>query len=151
MTSPERDTHRAAPPGPAGSSGPGDDESAWASGGTLFAGVLMLVYGALGVLTGIAGIGKDDVYARIGDYVYKFNLTAWGCIHLVLGVLVAVTGWGILKGAEWARATGIALAAVAMVAQFLWLPYSPLWALISLAIGAFIIWALCTNDSADTV
>ncbi|GGV18641.1 DUF7144 family membrane protein [Streptomyces spectabilis] len=143
MTSPERDTWRAAP------SGPADDDSGWATGGTLFAGVLMFVYGILSVLEGIAGIAKDDVYARIGDYVYKFNLTTWGWIHLVLGVLVAVTGWGILKGADWARATGIALAAVAMVAQFLWLPYTPLWALISLAIGAFIIWALCTDGSRD--
>lgn len=111
----------------------------------MFAGVLMLVNGVLGVLAGIAGIAKDDVYARLGDYVYKFNLTTWGWIHLVLGVLIAVTGWGILKGAEWARAAGVALAAVGMVAQFLWLPYTPLWALISLALGAFVIWALCTD------
>ncbi|EPH40389.1 hypothetical protein ABT390_12440 [Streptomyces aurantiacus] len=117
----------------------------WASGGALFAGVLMLVNGVLGVLAGITGIAEDDVYARLGDYVYKFNLTTWGWIHLVLGVLIAVTGWGILKGAEWARGAGIGLAAVGMVAQFLWLPYTPLWALISLALGAFVIWALCTD------
>ncbi|MFD9905076.1 hypothetical protein [Streptomyces sp. NPDC059063] len=118
----------------------------WASAGpSMFAGVLMLVNGVLGVLAGIAGIAEDDVYARIGDYVYKFNLTAWGWIHLVLGVLIAVTGWGVLKGADWARGVGVALAAVGMVVEFLWLPYQPLWALISLAIGAFVIWALCTD------
>ncbi|MFD5696783.1 DUF7144 family membrane protein [Streptomyces lasiicapitis] len=128
--------------GPSGS-------SLWASGGTMFAGVLMLVNGVLGVLAGITGIAKDDVYTRLGDYVYKFNLTTWGWIHLVLGVLIAVTGWGILKGAEWARAAGVGLAAVGMVAQFLWLPYTPLWALISLALSAFVIWALCT-DSGDS-
>ncbi|MGW2227290.1 DUF7144 family membrane protein [Streptomyces formicae] len=126
------------------------DSASWASGGTMFAGVLMMVNGILGVLEGIAGIAKDDVYERIGDYVYKFNLTTWGWIHLVLGILVAAVGWGILKGASWARASGVALAALAIVAQFLWLPYTPVWALISIAIGVFVIWALC-NDRSDTV
>lgn len=127
-----------------GTSGPRSD-SPWVSGGATFAGVLMLVYGVLGVLEGIAGIAKDDVYARIGDYVYKFNLTTWGWIHLILGILVAVTGYGILKGAAWGRASGIALASIAVVLQFLWLPYQPIWALISIAIGIFVIWALCTD------
>ncbi|MFF3642828.1 hypothetical protein [Streptomyces sp. NPDC002564] len=123
-------------------------DSAWAAGGTMFAGVLMMVNGILGIFEGIAGIAKDDVYERIGDYVYKFNLTTWGWIHLVLGILVAVVGWGILKGAGWAKASGVALAALAIVAQFLWLPYTPVWALISIAIGVFVIWALC-NDRSD--
>ncbi|MFD4630709.1 hypothetical protein ACFVYR_24740 [Streptomyces sp. NPDC058284] len=123
-------------------------QSPWAAGGTMFAGVLMLVNGILGIFEGIAGIAKDDVYERIGDYVYKFNLTTWGWIHLVLGILVAVVGWGILKGASWAKGSGVALAALAIVAQFLWLPYTPVWALISIALGVFVIWALC-NDRSD--
>ncbi|MFC8131996.1 hypothetical protein [Streptomyces sp. NPDC057302] len=122
-------------------------ESPWASGGTMFAGVLMLVYGILGILEGIAGIAKDDVYTRIGDYVYKFNLTTWGWIHLILGILLVVVGYGILKGATWGKACGVALAALAIVVHFLWLPYQPVWALISIAIGVFVIWALCTDRS----
>jgi hypothetical protein len=131
-----------------GASSPGGEtrgESVWASGGAMFAGVLMLVNGILGILEGIAGIAKDDVYARLGDYVYKFNLTAWGWIHLILGILVAATGYGILKGATWAKACGIALASLAVVLNFLWLPYQPIWALISIAIALFVIWALCTD------
>ncbi|MGV9882739.1 DUF7144 family membrane protein [Streptomyces sp. NPDC003006] len=128
----------------------GGGKDVWTTGGTMFAGVLMLVNGLLGVFAGIAGIAKDDVYERIGDYVYKFNLTTWGWIHLVLGIVIAVTGWGILMGASWAKAAGVALAALGVVAQFLWLPYTPVWAFISIALGVFVIWALCTDrpDSA---
>ncbi len=131
------------------SSGTSDSRgvSPWATGGTVFAGVLMLVSGILGILEGIAGIAKDDVYARIGDYVYKFNLTTWGWIHLVLGILVAVAGFGILKGAAWAKACGIALASLSVILHFMWLPYQPIWALIAIAIGVFVIWALCTDHS----
>lgn len=65
---------------------------AWAAGGTLFAGVLMLVTGFMDIFQGIAGIAEDDVYTRVGDYVFKFNLTTWGWIHLILGVIVAIAG-----------------------------------------------------------
>ncbi|MFI7385159.1 hypothetical protein [Streptomyces sp. NPDC049813] len=124
----------------------GDDRGdGWATGGSVFAGVLMLVSGIIGILNGIAGIAKDDVYARLGDYVYSFNLTTWGWIHLILGILVALTGWGILKGADWARGAGIALAALYIVEYFLFLPYAPVWSLISIGIGVFVIWALASE------
>ncbi|MEV5551662.1 hypothetical protein AB0L35_36985 [Streptomyces sp. NPDC052309] len=126
--------------------GRGGGASAWASGGVVFAGVLMLVEGIFGILTGIAAIAEDDVYTRIGDYVFEFNLTTWGWIHLILGVLLAVTGWGVLKGAAWARGLGVGLAALVVVLQFIWLPYQPVWAIISIAIAVFVIWALCTDQ-----
>ncbi|MFF9849376.1 DUF7144 family membrane protein [Streptomyces litmocidini] len=120
---------------------------AWAAGGTLFAGVLMLVTGFMDVFQGIAGIAEDDVYTRIGDYVFKFNLTTWGWIHLVLGVIVAIAGIGILKGAEWGRVAGISLASLNILFQFLFLPYQPWWALFSMAISIFVIWALATDEA----
>ncbi|MER5764640.1 hypothetical protein [Streptomyces sp. NPDC002082] len=116
----------------------------------MFAGVLLLVNGLLSVFNGIAGIAEDDVYARLGDYVFKFDVTTWGWIHLVVGILLAVVGWGILSDAGWARALGIALAAIAIVVNFLWLPYAPIWAIVSIAISTFVIWALCTDTPDPT-
>jgi multisubunit Na+/H+ antiporter MnhG subunit len=137
MANATRGSHHAADTGGAG--------RAWASGGTVFAGVLLLMEGILGIVAGIAAIAEDDVYTRVGDYVFEFNLTTWGWIHLILGVLLAVTGWGILQGAAWARGLGVGLAALAVVFQFMWLPYQPVWAVVSIAIGVFVIWALCTD------
>ncbi|MEV0600404.1 hypothetical protein AB0I82_14070 [Streptomyces sp. NPDC050315] len=125
--------------------------SAWASGGRLFAGVLMVLNGLLGVVQGIAGIAEDDVYGRLGDYFFKFNISAWGWILLILGILVAVTGWGVLQNALWARATAVAMAAVSVLANFIWLPYQPIWGIVSIAIGVFVIWSLCTDRSAQAL
>ncbi|KUO21290.1 DUF7144 family membrane protein [Streptomyces dysideae] len=127
------DTHRPAPAGPG-----------LAVGGLVFAGVLMMVNGLLAVLQGISALASDDVYDRIGDYVYKINLTGWGTIMIVLGVVLAGVGYGILKGAWWARITGIFLAALSMVAHFLFLPYAPVWSVITVAVDFFVIWALAT-------
>ncbi|GAA4908098.1 hypothetical protein GCM10023237_29710 [Streptomyces coeruleoprunus] len=134
--------HEGGAPGPATAAGGG-----WATAGVLFAGVLLLVQGVLGMLQGAVGIAEDDVYARVGEYVFEFSLTAWGWIHLVLGLVLAAVGWGILRGADWARAGGLALASLSVIANFLWLPYQPIWGFICLAIGVFVLWALCTADT----
>ncbi|GGS63730.1 hypothetical protein AB0E75_24995 [Streptomyces griseoviridis] len=136
-----------AAPSPARTSG---RHRGWVTGGVVFAGVLMLVNGALAVLQGIAAIAEDDVYARIGTYVYEMNLTGWGVVHVVLGALLLVTGYGLLKDMAWARFAGIALASLSLVAQFLFLPYAPVWSVIQIAIDVFVIWALASRqDEAD--
>ncbi|CAL9300442.1 DUF7144 family membrane protein [Streptomyces sp. SudanB25_2051] len=120
----------------------------WASSaGAMLAGVLLLVQGVLGMVQGVVGIAEDEVYGILGDYVFEFSVTAWGWIHLVLGLVLAVIGWGILRGASWAKAGGVALASLAVIANFVWLPYQPVWGFVSIAIGVFVIWALCTVDT----
>ncbi|MEV7288833.1 hypothetical protein AB0O01_30540 [Streptomyces sp. NPDC093252] len=149
--------------GTAGSPGPQDSEvgdawsarpprpphtgnDAWVTGGVTFAGVLLLVSGVLAILQGISAIAKDDVYTRVGTYVYEINLTGWGWIHLVLGVLVALTGWGVLSGAAWGRIAGIVLASLSLIFQFLFLPYAPVWSVVVMAIDVFVIWALASRQ-----
>ncbi|MEV6164235.1 hypothetical protein AB0L71_20300 [Streptomyces sp. NPDC052052] len=138
--------HSAPASGPARSTAP-EDINPWAAGGIMFAGVLLLVDGVLGVIKGIAGIASDDVYARIRNYTFKFDVTTWGWIHLCLGIVLGIVGWGILRGAVWARVTGVVIAAISVVINFAWLPYQPIWAIISIAIDSFVIWALCAEPS----
>ncbi|MFE2377480.1 hypothetical protein [Streptomyces sp. NPDC059398] len=143
----------AQPAGPSGAPTPHHAQpdrgsgSKWASGGTLFAGVLLFVDGVLAVLNGIVGIAKDHVYTRVGHYAYEFNLTAWGWTHLAIGVVLALTGLGILMGVPPARWLGVFMAAISIVANFMWLPYQPIWAFIAIAIGVFVIWSLLTDHS----
>lgn len=119
--------------------------SSWALGGTVFAGVLMMVSGIMGILNGIAGIATDDIYTNIGDYVFEFSLTTWGWIHLVMGVIVAFTGWGILQRKDWARGVGIAIASLFAIEYFMFLPYAPVWSVVCIAIAVFVMWALATS------
>jgi len=122
---------------------PQADNSPWVTGLVLFAGVMMMVTGILEVFQGIMAIAEDDVFVATPKYVFQFDLTSWGWIHLIIGVLVAVTGFGVMRGATWARFVGIFLTSLSMLGNFLSLPYYPLWSLVVLAIDVFVIWALC--------
>jgi len=117
------------------------------AGGTALAGVLLIINGILGVLQGIAAIHKDTVYAVTQHYVFRFNITAWGWIILVLGAVLLLVGLGILARQTWAQFAGVGIAAVSMALQFMFLPYYPIWALIAIALDAFIIWALLMTST----
>jgi hypothetical protein len=119
--------------------------SPWAAGGTVFAGVVLLVDGLLDILKGITAIATDDIYGAINNYVFHFNLTGWGWVLVVLGVIAVVTGLGLLTDALWARVLGVFMASLSLVANFLWLPYQPLWAVISIGLDAWVIWALTAH------
>jgi hypothetical protein len=123
---------------------------AWAAGGTLFAGVLLLVDGILGILNGIAGIAADDVYTRIGSYVFEWDLTAWGWIHLIIGILLVITGTGLLARQTWAGVTAIFLAMLSAVANFFFIPYYPFWSILVIALDVWVIWALTRPGAIET-
>lgn len=105
---------------------------------------LLIVVGTLGILQGIAALLADDVLVVSADYSYRLSLTGWGWVHLIVGTLMALAALGLLDGAYWARMTAIVLAAVSIVANFLWLPYYPWWAILVIAIDLVVIWAVAT-------
>jgi hypothetical protein len=113
----------------------------------VFAAIMLVTLGIWQVFEGISALAKDDVFVRAPDYIYKFNLTAWGWIHLIIGAVAVIAGFGLFTGAVWARALGIAFAVLSAIAQFFFLPYYPLWALAIIALDIFVIWALATARS----
>ncbi|MFI0906381.1 hypothetical protein ACH4TE_23040 [Streptomyces sioyaensis] len=116
-------------------------------GWTAFAAVLMIFGGAMTLLEGISAIAKDNVFVTTQNYAFSFNLTGWGWIHLILGIVILLAGIALLStGATWARVIGVILAGLSALANFLWIPHYPFWAIVVLAIDIFIIWALCAGD-----
>ena len=114
----------------------------WASGWSLFAAVIMITVGIFSVLDGLAAIIKDEFFLVVGNYAFKLDVTTWGWIHLVLGILLVVVGYFVLQGSDWARGVGIGLAVLSAIANFLALPYYPLWAILIIALDVLVIWGL---------
>ena len=113
-----------------------------ATGGVLFAGTIMILTGLFQLFQGIEAILKDDIFVSTPNYLFQFSTTSWGWIHLVIGAVVAITGFFLFTGSLWARAVAIGLVSLQAFSSFFFLPYFPLWALVIIALDIFIIWAL---------
>ncbi|KJK38875.1 membrane protein [Streptomyces variegatus] len=120
-----------------------------ATGTMVFAAVMLMITGMLAVFRGIAAIAEDEVFVSTRNYTFAFDLTGWGWIHLILGAVAVLISMGLFQGAGWARVTGVGIAALVIIANFLSLPAYPVWSVIMIAMSAFIIWALCTPRRGD--
>lgn len=121
-----------------------------AAGTTIVAAILLLTAGILSIVQGIAAVASDEIFVVGLEYTYSFDVTTWGWIHLVVGVLAVVTALALMTGATWARVVGVCLAGLSIVANFLWLPYYPVWAIVVIALDVLVIWAIGTWDTGRT-
>ena len=118
--------------------------SPWAHGIAVFAGVVMIIGGAFQALEGLSGIVHDKYLVVAPSTIYAFDLTVWGVIHLLVGLALLAIGIALLRGQTWGRFAGIIVAAISAILNFVWLPYSPLWAIIVIVVDVLIIWALAS-------
>lgn len=133
--------------GPSGSRYPGevDGPNSWAVGGIMFAAVTMAMIGMFHAITGLAALFENEFYVATPNYVFELDVTAWGWIHLVGGIVVAIAAFGVFSGNLAARVVGIAIAALSAVVNFAFIPYQPLWSLTIIALDVFVIWALSVH------
>ena len=111
----------------------------------VFAGVMMILLGSFHALAGLTAILKDQFFVSTPNYLVSVDVTTWGWIHLIGGVVVALAGFFVFSGAVWARAIGVVLAVLSAIANFLFIPYYPFWSLLMLAVDIFVIWALAVH------
>jgi hypothetical protein len=115
-----------------------------ARGGMIFAAVTLLVSGVFQILMGIVALANRAFFATVGNYTYAVNVHRWGWAHVIGGAIVAIVGLGLFSGATWARALGIAVAALSAIGNFFFIPYYPIWTLLIIALDVFVIWSLAT-------
>ncbi|MEU9573640.1 hypothetical protein AB0D62_27965 [Streptomyces massasporeus] len=120
-----------------------------AAGLMVFAAVMLMIAGILGIMRGISAIAEDQVFVATPNYVFSFDLTGWGWIHLALGVVAVLVSVGLFQASTWARVLGVGIAGLVLIANFLSLPAYPVWSVVMIALTGFIIWALCTVKKSD--
>ncbi len=120
------------------------------AGWVLFAGIMMIVGGLFGFFEGLGALLKSGrFYANVStNYPYGTSVTAWGWIHLIVGAIVLLAGFYVMRGALWARIVGITLASLSALANFFFIPFYPFWALMIITLDIFVIWALAAHGRA---
>lgn len=111
---------------------------------TAIAGTLMLLSGLWSVIIGIVALSTNHVYVKPPNsaYTYSWSLHGWGWAEIILGIVVFAAGVSVFLGMAWARYVGAVLAMISAIGNFLFIPFTPLWSIIIIALDAFVIWAL---------
>ena len=118
----------------------------WGHGLVMFAGIMMVVVGILEFLRGLTALFENTLFVNTPKYVFAFDVTTWGWLHLIWGVVLAAVGGAILAGRLIGRIVGLSIVTIALVLNFVSLPTYPLWSIVLIALCVFIMWALCAED-----
>ena len=125
--------------------GPTRRPRAWLNGYTVFAVAIMFVLGLWQVLAGITAVVRDSLFAAPPGYDYAFDIAVWGWVLIVLGVLLAGAAVVVVLGRDGGDTAAIWLACLGMVANFLVLPFYPIWSLTIIGLSVTLLWALTTR------
>jgi hypothetical protein len=117
-------------------------ESGWVTGGVFFAAAAMIVIGFFQLIAGIAAIAGDEFFVITANYTFDLDTTAWGWVHLILGIIILFAGVALFSGAVWAGAVALTLAILSAIANFFFIPYYPFWSIVVIALDIWVIWAI---------
>ncbi|HET9288853.1 MAG TPA: hypothetical protein VFO26_14965 [Gaiella sp.] len=109
-----------------------------------FAGILMVLLGGLSVFEGLIALLEDNYYVVTPSGYLLFDITAWGWIMLIWGLILALVGLALLGGASWARWVAILLVSINVFSQlgFLGNTNDTVWLLITLTLNIIVLYAL---------
>lgn len=111
-----------------------------------FAGFMMVMTGLFNLISGLTAVFSDKVYIggpRVGTLV--LDVTGWGWVHVILGLVLVATGVALLMGQWWARAAAIGFVALNLITQMALLPAYPFWALLTIAVDILVVWAITVH------
>jgi hypothetical protein len=120
----------------------GGPASGWAVGGIVFAATVMMIVGMFQIISGLVAIIDDNFYVVSRNYTFNLDTTAWGWIHLILGILLVCTAYGLFARATWAGVTAIVVVSLSAIQNFFFIPYYPAWSIVIIALDIWILWAL---------
>jgi hypothetical protein len=115
------------------------------TGWVVFAGCVMVMVGFLNFFYGLAAVVNDQVVVVGGHGAIIADITTWGWVTLILSVILVLTGFGLLGGAEWARVVAVIVLVVNAIEQVWIFPAAPLWAFIVILLDVIIIYNLTVS------
>ena len=117
-------------------------------GWVFFAGIMMIMLGSFHAIAGLVALFKDDYYLVTNEgLVVSLDYSAWGWVHIILGLVVAAAGFAVMKGQMWGRVTGIVLAGFSALVNLVFLAAYPVWSVIAITLGVLVIYALVVHGS----
>jgi hypothetical protein len=117
------------------------------TGWIAFAGVMMVIAGTLNAIYGLIAVINDDWRVWTNSGSLYVDISNWGWVHLVVGLIVLASGVGVFSGNVLARTVGVIAATISLIVNFFFIPAYPIWALTVITIDVLVIWALTAHGA----
>jgi len=124
-----------------------DSQSSGWVGWVVFGGIVMIIAGAIDALLGLTAIllPSNEYLFVTDEAVILLDAASWGWWHVIVGAAIVIVGIFVLRGASWARITGVVLVSINAVSQIGLLGVQPWWSLIMIALDLLVIFALIVH------
>jgi hypothetical protein len=117
------------------------DDTMRGGGWVAFAGIMILIAAVLNVIWGIAAIDKASFFIEDERFIIS-NLSTWGWIIVVIGVLQLFAAFSIFSGGGYGRWIGIISASLGAIGALLSIPGYPFWSLAVFFVDVLVIYGL---------
>jgi hypothetical protein len=119
------------------------------AGWIVFAATMMMVIGSIDFFEGLIAVIRKQYYVLTPNQVIVFNVTTWGWLTIIWGIVLFLAGLALWSGASWARWFTIVACCINVLGQLAWLGSTsyPLWTLTSIVLGIVVIYALTVRWS----
>jgi uncharacterized membrane protein (DUF2068 family) len=109
-----------------------------------FAGLLMMIMGGLAFFQGLIAVIRDQYYVLGNNGALVIDVSQWGWVMMIWGIVLALVGYGLVSTASWARWVAIFLVSVNFLAQLSYDGGSgwTLWSLCVLTLNIIVLYAL---------
>ena len=121
-----------------------NEMSGWV-GWVAFASFMMMLVGLYNALIGLTALFNDEWVVVAPQNLLYFDLTTWGWVHLIMGLVVFFAGMQVLKGSAFARSIGVVFTFFSALASMATVDAYPLWSLIVLTVDIFVMYALIVH------
>ncbi len=113
------------------------------TGWVVFAATLLVMGGVFKIFDALWAFKYDDtVDKQVQTVIFEHDLTSWGWVWLVVGIVLVAAGFCVVSGAQWARWVGIVVATLAAISFLPWIYFQPLWTVLSVTLAILVVYAL---------
>lgn len=114
-------------------------------GWVFFAGFMMILGGFFQAIAGLVALFNDTWLVVSSEQLLVLDLTQWGWVHLILGIVVLIAGFSVMQGSTWARTVGVMVAVLSALAWMTAINIYPLWGMMIIVVDILIIYALTVH------
>ena len=119
------------------------------AGWILFAWLMLFVAGVMSIIDGIVALTRSSFFEDYGAKYVASDLTTWGWAALIMGILMVVAAFSVMRGGSFGRWFGIIIAGVGVIVQLSWIPIVPFWALFIMLLDILVIYGLAVYGGED--